>query len=120
MQELLTNSQHNCYKLQTNGIIRFATFSEIVYLKADDHYTCFVLRDLSHFIMFKSLQNFETELGHLFFRCHKTYLVNSVYIHEINKRNRQILLTTGETIPYSRNKTKLLQEKLTASLNNQT
>jgi DNA-binding LytR/AlgR family response regulator len=119
MQELIFETKCHYLKLRSGGIIRFANFSEIVYLKADDHYTCFVLRDLSHFIMFKSLQNFETELGHLFFRCHKTYLVNSAYILEINKRNRQILLTTGETIPYSRNKTKLLQEKLTISVNNQ-
>lgn len=112
MQELLTNVQQFCLKLQSNGIIRFATFSEIIYLKADDNYTSFILKDLSQFTMCKSLQNFETVLGHQFFRCHKTYLVNPIFIREINKRNHQILLTTGESIPYSRNKTKTLEEKM--------
>ena len=112
MQELITNAKLHCLKLQTNGVIRFATFSEIVYLKADDNYTCFKLKDFSQFIMCKSLQNFEEELGQLFYRCHKTYLVNSIYIREINKRNRQILLTTGEAIPYSRNKAKILEDKM--------
>jgi DNA-binding LytR/AlgR family response regulator len=112
MKELITNAKHHCLKLQTNGIIRFATVSEIVYLKAKDNYTCFVLEDLSQFTVCKTLQNFETVLGHLFYRCHKTYLVNSIYIKEINTRNRQILLTTGEKIPFSRNKTKILEEKM--------
>lgn len=113
----MINTEHHCLKLQSNGIIRFAAFSEIVYLKADDNYTCFILKDLSQFTMCKTLQNFETVLGHLFLRCHKTYLVNTVFIKELNKRNRQILLTTGETIPYTRSKTKILEEKIKASLN---
>lgn len=104
--------EHQIIKLHTNGIIRFASVAEIVYLKADDNYTCFVLQDLSQYMMCKTLLNFETELGHSFFRCHKTYLVNAGYIKEINKRNRQILLTTGESIPFSRSKSKMLEEKL--------
>lgn len=112
MQELITNAQHHCLKLQSGGIIRFATHSEIVYLRAEDNYTCFVLKDLSQFTMCKTLLNFESMLGHLFLRCHKTYLVNSIYIREINKRNHQILLTTGEAIPYSRNKAKSLEDKM--------
>lgn len=104
--------QNQIIKLQSNGIIRFANFVEIVYLKSDNNYTCFVLSDLSQYTMCKPLLNFEAELGHSFFRCHKTFLVNSRYIKEINKRNRQILLTTGETIPFSRNKSKMLEERL--------
>ena len=108
----MINAEHHCLKLQSNGIIRFAAFSEIVYLKADDNYTCFILKDLSQFIMCKTLLNFETVLGFQFIRCHKTYLVNSIHIREINKRNRQILLTTGGSIPYSRNKAKIVEEKM--------
>jgi len=112
MQELLINAQHHCLKLQSNGIIRYATYSEIVYLKVDDNYTCFVLKDLSQFTMCHTLLNFESELGQLFFRCHKSYLINTIYIREVNKRNHEILLTTGEIIPFSRNKSKMLEEKM--------
>jgi two-component system LytT family response regulator len=104
--------QHQIIKLQSKGIIRFANFAEIVYLKADDNYTCFVLQDLSQYIICKTLLNFEAELGHSFFRCHKTYLVNAGYIKEINKRNHKILLTTGESIPFSRNKSRMIEEKM--------
>jgi len=112
MQELLTNSQHNCYKLQTNGIIRFATLSEIVYLKSDGNYTHIFLKDLSQYTMCKTLQYFEMEFGFCFLRCHKTYLVNSEYIRELNKRNRHLILTTGESIPFSRNKGKILEDRM--------
>lgn len=112
MQELLINARQHCLKLQSGGIIRFATLFEIVYLKSDGNYTYIILNDLSQYIMYKTLQNFETQLGHLFFRCHKTYLVNYVYIKAINKRSRHILLTTGESIPFSRTKSKMLEEKM--------
>lgn len=112
MKELITNVQHHYLKLQSSGIIRFATPSEIVYLKADDNYTCFVLSDLSQFIVCKTLQNFETILGHPFFRCHKSYLINSSYIKEMNKRNHHLLLTNGEIVPFSRTRTKMLEEKM--------
>lgn len=104
--------QHQFLKLQANGIVRFATFSEIIYLKADDNYTCFVLRDLSQYTMCQTLLNFEMELGHLFIRCHKSYLINMIHIKEINKRKHQILLSTGEMIPFSRNKSRMIEEKM--------
>lgn len=112
MKDLNNSAQHHCLKLQTCGIIRFVPYSEIVYLKADDNYTYVVMSNLSRYTICRTLQNFETLLGHLFFRCHKTYLVNSEYIREINKRSHYILLNTGESIPYSRNKTKILEEKM--------
>jgi DNA-binding LytR/AlgR family response regulator len=112
MQELNSNVQHHCLKLQSGGIIRFATLFEIVYLKSDRNYTRIILNDLTQYIMCKNLLNFETELGYLFIRCHKTYLVNYLYIKEINTRNRHILLNTGISIPFSKNKSKILEEKL--------
>jgi DNA-binding LytR/AlgR family response regulator len=112
MEQQITKAKHHCYKLQANGIIRLATLSEIVYLKAKVNYTCFVLKDLSQFTMCQTLLNFEIELGHLFFRCHKSYLINMIYIREINKRNHQVILTTGEAIPFSRNKAKILEDKM--------
>jgi DNA-binding LytR/AlgR family response regulator len=112
MKELLTNMQNQCLKLQSNGIIRFASFAEIIYLKADGNYTCFVLKDLSQYTMCQTLLNFEMELGMLFFRCHKSYLINTIHIKEINKRKNQILLTSGQTIPFSRTKSKIIEEKM--------
>jgi len=112
MEELLINTHNNCLKLKSSGVIRFAILLEIVYLKSDGHNTFIFMKDLSQYTACKTLLNFETILGHLFLRCHKTILVNPVYIKEINTRNHQILLTTGETIPYSRNKARILEEKI--------
>jgi len=81
-------------------------------MKACDNYTCFILKDVSKFIMCRSLQSYESIIGDLFFRCHKSYLVNLSYIKEINKRSNQILLSTGEILPFSRSRIKFLEGKL--------
>jgi DNA-binding LytR/AlgR family response regulator len=108
--------QHKLLKLKTNGIIRFATFAEIIYLKADGNYTCFVLRDATTYTMCHTLMNFELELGYPFFRCHKSYLINIIYIREINKRTYQVMLTTGDAIPFSRSKAKMIEEKMKSKI----
>ena len=113
MQEQLTKSQHHSLKLHSGGIIRFVTILEIVYLKSVGNYTMIILNDLTQYTVCKTLLNFETTLGHMFLRCHKTFLVNPVFIKGIDTRNHQILLTTGEIIPYSRNKARILKEKMT-------
>lgn len=112
MPELITNTKNHCLKLQSDGITRYTTILEIVYLKSEGNYTIIILNDLSQYTMRKTLLNFETVLGRLFLRCHRTFLVNPVFIKEINTRHHQILLTTGETIPYSRNKARILDEKM--------
>jgi len=112
MQELIPKLKTHCLKLQSNGIIRFVTFSEILYLKADDNYTSCLLNDHALYIMCQTLQSFEVILGNQFYRCHKSYLVNTKYIREINKRNHAVILTTGEKLPFSRKKAKILEEKM--------
>lgn len=104
--------QHKFIKLKSNGIIRFATFAEIIYLRADGNYTCCVLRDTTQYTMCQTLVNFESELGFPFFRCHKSYLINTIYIREINKRTYQVMLTNGDAIPFSRTKAKMIEEKM--------
>ena len=112
MNKQNTITQQHYLKLHANGIIRLTILSEVIYLKSDGNYTDIILKDLSQYIMCKTLIDFETELGPLFFRCHKSYLINMIYIKEINKRNRHILLTTGKHIPFSRNKAKILEERM--------
>jgi len=106
------NMQLQFLKLQASGTIRYISHNEIIYLKADGNYTCFMLKDHSKFTMCQSLLNYEIELGNPFFRCHKSYLINTTYIRAINNRNHQITLTTEETIPFSRNKSKIIEEKM--------
>jgi DNA-binding LytR/AlgR family response regulator len=96
-------------KLHKNGVVRLVTLSEVVYLKGEGNYTTLILSDFSMYTMRKILKKYESELGLLFFRCNKSYLINYDYIKEINKRNHQILLTTGTEIPFSRYKLRLIK-----------
>lgn len=106
------NKKNEPLKLQGNGIVRFASSSEIVYLKADDNYTLLVLNDGSTFTVCKTLLIFEIVLGFQFFRCHKSFLINNIYIKEMNKRSHHIILTIGEKIPYSKKKSKQIEEMM--------
>lgn len=112
MKEVNDISSLPFLKLQSKGIVKYARLSEIVYIKADDNYTCFVLNDSTKFIMCRSLQTYETSIGSLFFRCHKSFLINLSYVKAINKRSSQILLSNGEALPYSRSKIKFLEERM--------
>ena len=106
------NIHHQCLKLKANGIIRYAKLSEIVYLKGDDNYTSCVMNDLSEYSICQTLHSYEMILGAYFLRCHKSFLVNSIYIREINKREHQVILTTGLKLPCSRMGIKILERKM--------
>ena len=99
-------------KLKSNGIIRFVTLSDILYLKADDNYTNCLLNDHTLFTKCQTLQSFELVLGNQFYRFHKSYIVNIKYIKEIDKRNHVVILNNGQILPFSRKKVKVLEEKM--------
>ena len=48
---LIMNMQLQFLKLKASGNIRYVSYNEIIYLKADGNYTCFMLKDHSKFTM---------------------------------------------------------------------
>lgn len=118
MEESINGSPLQFLKLQAKGIIRYARVSEIVYFKAQDNYTMIMLNDQSKFIICKTLKSFELKIGKLFFRCHKTYLVNTLYVKGINKKSRAVILKTGQELPYSRSLCGLTAIRLEKSILN--
>ena len=86
--------------------MRFVSQHEILYLQSDNCYTKIYLVDNSSYLMCKTLKNYESELNReVFFRCHKSFLVNRFFIKEINRNEIDyLILTTGTRIPISRRK----------------
>lgn len=86
--------------------MRFVKQHEIIYLQSDNCYTNIYLIDNSKHLMCKTLKNYEEELDNdLFFRCHKSYLINRLFIKEIIKEcGEYLILTTGTKIPIARRK----------------
>lgn len=69
-----------------NSLIMVAP-SEILYLKADNSYTQIVLLSGKKMVTSRFLKNFEESLKEhsQFFRCHKSYIINTEYIVSYSK-----------------------------------
>lgn len=57
---------------------------EILYLKADNNATDFVMKDGSTISAFKTLKSFEDRLPENFIRVHQSYIINTQYVSRIN------------------------------------
>ena len=86
-----------------SGRIKFIDPESIIFLEADDNYTCIHLTDDSVHIISKPLTYYSELLGSHFIRCHRSYLVNRNHIEEIDTSNGYTLhLGNGRTVPIAR------------------
>lgn len=90
---------------------RIVETTNIIYCKADGHYTKIYFAKKSikdtnnYFISIKLLKDIEKLLPtNEFFRCHKSYLINFLYFHEFDVSKNSIILENGTEIKISRNK----------------
>ncbi|MFT7064508.1 MAG: DNA-binding LytR/AlgR family response regulator [Sediminicola sp.] len=63
---------------------RYVDTDEILYLKADNNATDFILKDGSTISAFKTLKSFEETLPKNFIRIHQSYILNTKYVSRIN------------------------------------
>lgn len=101
----------------TNRIILIGSFSktrviksaDILYLEANDNY-CFVhLNSGDKILVTKSLSEYQKELcSNLFFRCHRSFLVNVMHVHEIcNHKGRiSLVMNNGDSLQIARRRIK--------------
>lgn len=62
--------------------------SEILYVEASDNYCRLFLASREEIVVCRTLRSYEEELNpEIFFRCHKSYLVNIGYIKEYMMKN---------------------------------
>ncbi|VXC28046.1 Two component transcriptional regulator, LytTR family [Flavobacterium sp. 9AF] len=81
--------------------------SDIVYLKADNSYTQIVLNTGKKWVTSRFLKNFEESLKEYthFFRCHKSYIINTQYIVSYSKSDGgTVTLENQIEIPVSSDK----------------
>ena len=84
---------------------------EIMYLKADSNYTQVFLENGKKHITSRILRNFEDTLKEYkqFFRCHKSYIVNTTFIECYSKSDGgTIILKNKQEIPVSPEKSEEL------------
>ena len=77
-----------------NNFTKFIKLKDILMLQADGSYCKIYLNDNSHILASKNLKYFEEKLhvSNLFFRSHKSYIVNLKYVIEIQKSENELKL----------------------------
>lgn len=97
------DTAHKKIAIATETGFEFVKFNTIIYLEAQNNYAKFHLISGSYFTTSKTLKHFEEILPYeLFFRIHKSYLVNMNFIKRFTKGNEQFVeLITGQKLPVS-------------------
>jgi two-component system LytT family response regulator len=93
--------------LEIPGEIIFVSHDDILYLEADGMYTYVYLSNNKKEVICKPLTYFEEQLkmNHLFFRCHRSFIINTHYLEKLIKKDGDYLLMQNKkAIPISRNK----------------
>jgi len=91
----------------------FIRRDDINFIKSEDVYA-YIYNDKSKLFVNYSLKVLEQKLSsEIFIRCHRSYLVNiDKVVKFITAANFKLLLENGMEVPISRNKKKIVAEKV--------
>jgi two-component system, LytTR family, response regulator len=93
--------------LATSKGLQFVKINEIMYLEAESCYTHITMDDKIKHVASKTMSIFEEVLqdNPLFFRAHKSYIINLKYIKQYNKgEGGELVMQDGTIISLSRNR----------------
>jgi len=103
--------QERSFEVKTDAGFRILTANDILYVKASGKFSIIFLKDQTEIIAYHLLKWFEKYLKEpLFFRCHKSFLVNCQYVD--GYCNKKIILLSKEEILLSRKRIILFKENL--------
>lgn len=106
--------------LQIGNDLKIIEVKDLIYLEADDNYTKLFIQE-DFIIVSKTLKYFESLLDKsIFFRIHKSYLINVNYVVEIIKdnNNHYVALKNGTKVLIARRRLKDFKGKIKDLLNN--
>lgn len=111
----LQEDQDKKIALTTLNTTKFVPLSDVVLFKAVGAYTEVKLNTTEVILVSKGLKKFELTLQNqnAFFRCHKSYIVNTKYITEHSRKDGGYLtLTNKDIIPVASDRVPELYEKM--------
>lgn len=114
LRENLNSGSSNRIAVSVGNSIKFINLEEVCYFKADNSYCEIIFRDKKKLVASRTLKNFEEGIvgNDLFFRCHKSYIINLNYVSEFVKSDGgYIVLKNQELIPISAEKVPEFLEK---------
>ncbi|PKV51832.1 LytTR family two component transcriptional regulator [Aquimarina sp. MAR_2010_214] len=90
-----------CFK--SYGDYRFVDVDEILYLKADNNTTDFIMSNGNKVEAFKTLKHFQNLLPDHFVRIHNSYIINTDYVSRIHfGKAKCAIKNTDDLIPFSK------------------
>ncbi|AXT59031.1 DNA-binding response regulator [Aquimarina sp. AD10] len=90
-----------CFK--SYGDYRFVDVEEILYLKADNNTTDFIMSNGNKVEAFKTLKHFQNLLPDHFVRIHNSYIINTNYVSRIHfGKAKCAIKNTDDMIPFSK------------------
>lgn len=89
--------------LNTASNFFFINLEDIIYCKAEDNYTWFVMKNDERYMVSRQLKEYEELFGgHNFFRIHKSYLINMNQVVKVNKKDgASVVMANQEELPVS-------------------
>jgi two-component system LytT family response regulator len=113
LKENLATKEASKIALNSSDSISIVPIAEILYLKAEGPYTQFFLENGNSITVSKSIMAYDDILPQsVFFRAHRSYVVNLNQIRQIDKKNFVLKLSNGDEVPLSQHKKNELIEKL--------
>ena len=111
--------------LQSYKDFQYLNTNDILYLKADNNTTEFIMKDGTVTNAYKTLKTFENQLPKNFIRIHQSYIVNTDYVSRINfGKSICSLKEVHEPLPFSKsyrenmdNLKKILSKSTVSNLN---
>ncbi|WP_459209877.1 LytR/AlgR family response regulator transcription factor [Aquimarina rhabdastrellae] len=103
------SSQDRTLCFKSYGDYRFINIDDVLYLKADNNTTDFVMNNGNTVEAYKTLKQFQNTLPKHFVRIHNSYIINTNYVSRIHfGKAKCAIKNSKEMIPFSRSyKTKV-------------
>lgn len=94
-----------------DGVSTFVRIRDIVMMKAESNYSVIYLTNGQSYFTSHTLKYWTEKCNSpLLLRVHKSYLVNQKHIDSIRQKAKELYLTGGHTVPYSRTAKHLFAE----------
>lgn len=100
-------TKQNLLEMQSGGEVYYFDYREVHYLEARDKKIIVHIRE-QEYSFYNALQKLEKNLPEYFIRCHRSYIVNFMFIQKVDLTNSVFYLNEKTVIPISQKyKTKL-------------
>lgn len=91
--------------LRSQKVIHIVRLDKILYVAADNNYCNFHLTDGRILLISQPLKHYDDKFNGLgFIRIHQSYLVNSIFIKSLRKKDNQILMHNQESLPVAQSR----------------